>query len=78
MRALTPGREILLRVFEVEFLGDGDNVVAHDRRAPLLLDQYRLRPRPKRHTDGIRELGSAAQYLFAGSRAEQKLPCAME
>ena len=37
-----PGAEILLRVLEVELLGDGDAVVAHDRHAPFLLDQHRL------------------------------------
>ena len=36
------GAEILLRVLEVELLGDGDAIVAHDRRTPLLLDQHRL------------------------------------
>ena len=67
------GAEILLRILEIEFLGDGHAVVAHDRRAPLPLDQDRLRPRPERHANGIGQLRSAAQYLFTGGRAEQDL-----
>ena len=34
--------QVLFRVRQVEFLGDGDAVVAHERRAPLLLDQHGL------------------------------------
>ena len=65
--------EVLLRVLEVEFLGDGHAVVADDRRAPLLLDQHRLRLRAERDAHGLGELGGAAQDLLARRRAEQDL-----
>ena len=41
-----PRAQILLRVLEVEFLGDRHAIVADDRRAPFLLDQHRFRSRP--------------------------------
>ena len=34
-----PGSEIFLRVLEIELLGDGDAVIANDRRTPALLYQ---------------------------------------
>src|SRR5215470_7822596 len=36
------GTQILLGVLEIEFLGDGNAIVADDRRPPFLLDQDRL------------------------------------
>ena len=41
------GAEILLGVLEIEFLGDGDAVIADDRRAPSLFDQDRFRLRAR-------------------------------
>ena len=67
------GAKIFLRVLEVEFLGDGDAVVAHDRRVPLLLDQHRLRSRPQGHAHRVGELCGAAQDFFTGGGAEQDL-----
>jgi hypothetical protein len=32
------GTEVLFRIFQVEFLGNGDAVVADDRGAPFLLN----------------------------------------
>ena len=65
--------EVLLRVLEVEFLGDGHAVVADDRRAPFLLDQHGLGFRPERDAHRVGELGGAAQDLFARGGAEQHL-----
>ena len=65
--------EILLRILEVEFLGDGHAVVADDRRAPFLLDQHRFRLRAERDAHRIRQLRRAAQDLLARGRAKQDL-----
>ena len=37
-----PRAQILFGIPEVEFLGDGDTIVADDRYAPFLLDQHRF------------------------------------
>lgn len=56
--------QVLLRVFEIEFLGNGDAIVADDWRSPRLLNQDGLRLRTKRYAYGIREQGCAAQDFF--------------
>ena len=65
--------EIFLGVLELHLLRDRDAVVAHDRSAPLLLDQHRLRFWAERDADGVRERRGAAQHLLARVRAEQHL-----
>jgi hypothetical protein len=61
-----PGAEILLRVLQIEFLGDRHAVVADDRRSPALLDQHRLGFRSKRDAYRVAEHGRASQDLLAG------------
>ncbi|MNE50400.1 hypothetical protein D3C80_1449700 [compost metagenome] len=60
-------------VFQLDLLGDGHAVVAHQRRAPLLLDQHRLGFRSQGHADRVGQLGGAAQHLLAGGVAKQQL-----
>ena len=67
------GAEIFLRVLEIEFLGDGDAVVADDRRTPVLLDQHALRLRPQRDAHRVGEQRRAAQDFFAGRGTKQDL-----
>ncbi len=41
-----PRAEILLRVLQIEFLGNGDAVIADDRRSPFSFDEDRFGSRP--------------------------------
>ena len=68
-----PSAQILLWILEIEFLGDGDAVVANEGGTPLLFDQYRFRSRPQSHANRIGELRGAAKYLFTGGGAKQDL-----
>ena len=52
---------VLVRVVELDFLGDGDAVVGNGRRAPLLVDDDVATARAERHLDGVGELVDAAQ-----------------
>ena len=58
--------EIFFCILEIEFLGDGDAVIADDRCAPALLNQNRFRLRPQRDADRIGKKRGAPQHLFAG------------
>lgn len=72
--ALThPCAQIFLGVLELELLGDGDAIVADDRRASLSLDQHRFRPRAESHAHGIRKLAGTPQDLSRA--AERKRTC---
>ena len=65
--------KILLRILEVEFLGNRHAVVADDRRAPFFLDQHGFGPRAQGHAHGIGQLRRAAQNLLTGGGAEEDL-----
>jgi hypothetical protein len=56
-----PGTQILFRIPEFEFLGDGDAVVADKRCAPFPLDENRFRPGAEGHADRVRELTHPTQ-----------------
>jgi hypothetical protein len=48
--------DLLVRVLEVDLLGDGDTVVGDGRRAPLLLEDDVAALRAERDADGVGEL----------------------
>ena len=75
LRRLTKnlGAEVLFGVLEIDFLGDGDAVIADDRRPPALLDQDRFRLRAERDPHGVGEQRGAPQDLFAGGGMKQDL-----
>jgi hypothetical protein len=64
------GAKILLSVFQVEFLGDGDAVVTHDGRAPLLLDQNRFRTWTQGQPNRVGKPGGPAQDFFTSNRSK--------
>src|SRR5205823_8355461 len=68
-----PGAHVLVLVLEVDFLGDGDAVLGHGRRAERLLDDDVPPLRPERHLDGPGELGDAAAHRLAGLLVERNL-----
>ena len=49
------GADLLVRVFELDLLGDGHTVVGDRRRAPLLLEDDVAALRAERHLDGVGE-----------------------
>jgi hypothetical protein len=65
--------EVLVGILQRELLGDGDAVVAHERHAPLLLDQHRLGPGAERHTHGVGNGGGASEHPLARIRPEPNL-----
>ena len=67
--------EVLLGILEVEFLGDGDAVVADDRGAPFLLDQDGFRFRAERDAHRIGELASRRAGSSRARRSETELAC---
>ena len=75
LRRLTKnlGAEILFWVLEIDFLGDGDAVIADDRCAPALLNQHRFRLRAQRDAHRIGKKRCAPQDLFAGGGMKQDL-----
>jgi hypothetical protein len=72
LRGLTQhlGAQVLLGILERKFLGNGDPIVANQRRTPFLLNQHGLRLGAECHADGIGKLGRASQHLFARRRPE--------
>ena len=50
------GAEVLLRILEVELLGDGHAVVADKRYTPFFLDENGLGLGPQRDTNSVCEL----------------------
>ena len=67
------GAEVLGRVLERDLLGDGDAVVADERRAKAPLDQHALGLGAERHAHGVGERRRAAQDLLASLGPEQDL-----
>ncbi|HLE93513.1 MAG TPA: hypothetical protein VI543_02895 [Sulfuricaulis sp.] len=65
--------EVFLRILELGLLGDGQTIVAHERRAPFLLDRHRFGLGTEGDAHRIGELRCAVQDLFARLRAEQDL-----
>ena len=64
--------EVLPRVLEAHLLGDGDAVVADERRSPCLLDQHGLGLRAEGDAHGLGQLSGAAQHLLTGRRIERE------
>jgi len=62
--------KILLSILNVEFLSDGDAIVADDRCSPFLLDEYRLGFGSKRDAHGIGKLCRTAKQLLSGNGPE--------
>ncbi|CAM5721236.1 hypothetical protein SGLAM104S_02944 [Streptomyces glaucescens] len=54
------GADLLVRVLELDLLGDGDTVVGDRGRAPLLLEDDVAALGAERHLHGVRELVHAA------------------
>ena len=65
--------EVLLRVLEVKFLGDGLTVVAYERRPPLLLDEHRLGFWAQCDAHSVTKQSGAVQDFLASRRTEQHL-----
>src|SRR6185437_842097 len=65
--------KVLLWIFELDFLGDRDSVVADNRPTELLLDQYAIRFWPERHSDGIRKDAGSPQNALASVGMKLKL-----
>ena len=65
--------QVLLVIFQLEFLGDGDAVVADNRTAPFLLDEDALRPRTERHANGVSQRRRAMEDLFSGSGLNEQV-----
>lgn len=65
--------QVLLRILEIELLGDGDPVIADERWSPLALEQDRLRPRAQGDANRIRQLRRTVKDLFPRPGMEQNL-----
>ncbi len=59
------GAKVLLRILEVELLGDRHAVVADERHTPLFLDENGFGLGTQRDADSICELSRTAQNLLA-------------
>ncbi len=60
------GADVLNGVFEVDFLGDGDAVLGHDRRAEFLLDEDVASLGAEGHPDGRGQLADPAHERLPG------------
>ena len=71
------GADLLVRVLELDLLGDGDAVVGDRGGAPLLLEHDVAALRAERHLDGVGEDVHAALEAAAGLFVErdQSWPC---
>ena len=65
--------EVLDGILEVHLLGDGDAVIADERRAVLLLDEHGLGLGTERDPHRIGQRVHALEHLFAGVGPEQHL-----
>jgi hypothetical protein len=71
------GTDLLVGVFELNFLGDRDTIVGDGGRAPLLLEHDVAAARAKRHLDGVRErvqatLETATSLFIKGDHLRHK------
>ena len=60
------GAHVLVDVFQLDFLGDGDAVLGDGRRAEALLQNHVAALGAERHLDGAGQLGNAAANRVAG------------
>ena len=67
------GAEIFFRILEIEFLGDGHAVVAHDRRTPFSLDQHRLLTAVRASHARNRQVAQCRAISFPGQRSGRGL-----
>ena len=67
------GAHVLVLVFQLDLLGDGDAVLGDGRRAEALLQDDVAALGPERHLDGAGQLGDAAAHRFAGFLIERNL-----
>ena len=65
------GADLLVRVLELDLLGDGDAVVGDRGGAPLLLQDDVAATRAERHLDGVGELVHAALEAAPGLLVER-------
>jgi hypothetical protein len=56
--------QIRFRVFQFNFLGDGNPVVTDERATPLFLNEDTFRFRAERNADGIGKRRRSQQNLF--------------
>ncbi len=67
------GAHVLVLVFELDFLGDGDAVLGDGRRAEALLEDDVAALGAERHLDGPGQLGDAPTHRLAGFLIECNL-----
>ncbi len=67
------GAHVLVLVFQLDLLGDGDAVLGDGRRAEALLEDDVAALGPERHLDGAGQLGDAPPHRLAGFLIERNL-----
>ena len=65
------GAHVLERVFELDFLGDGDAVLGDGRAAERLVDDHVAAGRAERDGDGVGQLSTPCEHLARGRRSSK-------
>ena len=67
------GAHVLVRVVELDVLGDGDAVLGDGRAAPALVEDGVAAARPERAADGPGELADAGEQLLPGVVGDRRV-----